>query len=119
MKDTIDKVSRIISKNLALSSQDLYLYSLAVFMRADEIYTFDGEFKTIINKMRTEIKCKSKKNMIIDDLKMYIPTINEEYLSLGKIELPEGKTINLPQLKELRRQNHFYDDKFVIFAPYM
>lgn len=90
MEHTID-ISQIVSRYVALGPVDLYLYSLGIFKRVDEIYTYDEEFRAIVNSI-----CNRNRNWsnvcdnIQNDLVEYIPSFRDEYEKEGKIDLPKG-----------------------------
>jgi len=90
IKDVI-KISKIITKYIALDSVDLYLYSLGIYLRADEIYTYDEEFRSIMNKVLTNSKWKTIRNNIQKDLIKFDESFKNEYKEKWKIKLPKGK----------------------------
>ena len=75
---------------MALEPVDLYLYASGIYLRADEIYTHDGEFRNIINDLRTNTDWKNIYNNIQQDLRTFIRSFEDEYQKEKKIYLPEG-----------------------------
>ncbi|KAF5083802.1 hypothetical protein DSECCO2_86050 [anaerobic digester metagenome] len=90
MRDTIDVISTIVSKHIALGSQDLYLYSLAIKCCCNEIITYDSDFRDTINQLRTREEYRSRKEAIIQEL-IQLDPYNLEFEDTGTISLPEGK----------------------------
>ncbi|MBA7635091.1 hypothetical protein ES703_42691 [subsurface metagenome] len=98
--DTIQdiiKIAKIVTRYVALEPVDLYLYASGIYLRADEIYTHDSEFRTIINKIYTDREWKNIYKNIQQDLKKYIrsfqeecKTYNEMYGEKKEIDLPKG-----------------------------
>ncbi|MCK4329184.1 hypothetical protein KAX02_05025 [candidate division WOR-3 bacterium] len=90
----IIKIAEIVTQYVALEPVDLYLYASGIYLRADEIYTHDSEFRTIINKIRTDEEWKNIYKNIQQDLrdleKEDIRSFEEEYKKEGKIYLPKG-----------------------------
>jgi len=96
----ITKIAKIITQYVALEPVDLYLYASSIYLRADEIYTYDTEFKTIINGIRTNIEWRNINNSIQQDLRKLIRQFQEEYNTYyendkkhkkeKKIDLPKG-----------------------------
>jgi DNA-binding cell septation regulator SpoVG len=83
---------------VVLEPVDLYIYALGIYLRADEIYTHDGEFREIIHNIHyVDREWKNIYEHIQQDLKEFIKPIQEEcktyYDKYGKdkkIVLPDG-----------------------------
>ena len=90
----IIKIAKIVTWYVALEPVDLYLYASGIYLRADEIYTRDGEFRIIINKILTDRGWRNIYDNIQQDLrdleKEDIRSFEEEYRKEGKICLPKG-----------------------------
>jgi hypothetical protein len=93
----IIKIAKIVTQYVALEPVDLYLYASGIDLRADEIYTCDNEFKTIINGIRTNIEWRNIYDSIQQDLRKFIRSFQEEcktyyekYKKEKKIDLPKG-----------------------------
>jgi len=90
----IVKIAKIVTQYVALEPVDLYIYASGIDLGADEIYTHDSEFRTIINKIRTDEEWKNIYKNIQKDLrdleKEDIRSFEEEYKKEGKIYLPKG-----------------------------
>ena len=90
----IIKIAKIVTRYVALDPVDLYLYASGIFLRADEIYTHDGEFRAIINKILTDRGWINIYDNIQQDLRDLgredIRSFEEEYKKEGKIYLPKG-----------------------------
>lgn len=90
LRDTI-KVSKVVVRHVALEPVDLYLYSLGIFKRADEIYTYDEELRVIINNIwHRNINWRDVCDNIKNDLREYILSFEDEYRKEKKISLPKG-----------------------------
>lgn len=85
----IIKIAKIVTRHVALEPVDLYLYASGIWLRADEIYTRDEEFRVIINKIRTDREWRNIYYNIQEDLRDIL-TFEEEYRKERKIGLPEG-----------------------------
>jgi hypothetical protein len=85
------KVSKVVTKYVSFGPVDLYLYASAIYLRT-EIYTYDNEFKSIINNIskRNGSNWESINKNIQSDLIKFIHTFSEELEKEGKIALPEG-----------------------------
>lgn len=83
----IASISHIISRYIALDPVDLYLYAIGILERADEIYTYDSEFRKIIHSVKSDggESWGNIRNSICRDLK-YIPSFREQ----SSIDLPDG-----------------------------
>ena len=90
----IIKIAKIVTRHVALEPVDLYLYASGIYLRADEIYTRDEEFRVIINKILTDKEWRNIYKNIQQDLrdleKEDIRSFEEEYRKEGKICLPKG-----------------------------
>ncbi|RLF94114.1 hypothetical protein DRN50_06045 [Thermococci archaeon] len=86
----IIKVAKIVTQYVALEPVDLYLYASAVYLRADEIYTHDKEFRTIINKILTDNEWRNIYNNVQQDLRKCTPSFEKEYEVENRIALPKG-----------------------------
>jgi len=86
----IMQISNLISKYVALESIDLYLYSAAIYLRANELYTHDKELKSIINNINNNSSWDRIKNGIISDLKNQFNEFKEEFERENNITLPSG-----------------------------
>lgn len=86
----IIKIAKIVTRYVALGPVDLYLYASGIHLRADEIYTIDGEFRDIINKIRTDGGWGTVYRNIQQDLRKFIRSFEDEYAKMGKIDLPKG-----------------------------
>jgi len=91
------EITRIISKYVALGPVDLYLYSLGVIERCDEIYTNDEEFRTIINYIHDKQESWQIINESIQEdlINLGNRFLNfghfvEEFKKEGEIKLPKG-----------------------------
>ena len=89
----IIEIAKIVARYVALEPVDLYLYASGIYLRADEIYTYDGEFRNIINDLRTNTDWKNIYNNIQQDLRTFIRSFEDEYQKEKKIYLPEGVRI--------------------------
>ena len=93
----IEKITKIVIRYIALEPVDLYIYASGIHLKADEIYTCDNEFKTIINGIRTNIEWRNIYDSIQQDLRKFIRSFQEEcktyyekYKKEKKIDLPKG-----------------------------
>ena len=93
----IIKIAKIVTQYVALEPVDLYLYASGIDLIADEIYTYDNEFKTIINGIRTNIEWRNIYDSIQQDLRKFIRSFREEcktyyekHKKEKKIDLPKG-----------------------------
>lgn len=86
----IIKIAKIVTRYVALEPVDLYLYASGIYLRADEIYTRDGDFKVTINSIRTNIEWKNIYNNIQQDLRKFIRSFEDEFQKEKKINLPKG-----------------------------
>ncbi len=86
----IIKIAKIVTRYVALGPVDLYLYASGIHLRADEIYTIDGEFRDIINKIRDDGEWETVYRNIQQDLRTFIWSFEDEYQKIGKIDLPKG-----------------------------
>jgi len=93
----IEKITKIVTRYIALEPVDLYIYASGIHLKADEIYTCDNEFKTIINSIRTNIEWRNIYDSIQQDLRKFIRSFQEEcktyyekYKKEKKIDLPKG-----------------------------
>ena len=93
----IIKIANIVTRYLALEPVDLYLYASGIYLRADEIYTRDEEFRAIINYLHNNIDWRNIYNDIQQDLRTFIQSFQEEcktyyeiYKKEKKIDLPKG-----------------------------
>lgn len=93
----IIKIAKIVTRHVALEPVDLYLYASGIYLRADEIYTRDVEFRAIINDLRTNRDWRNIYNNIQQDLRTFIRSFQEEcktyyemYRKEKKIYLPKG-----------------------------
>jgi hypothetical protein len=89
IRDIIE-IAKIVTRYVALGPVDLYLYASGIYLRADEIYTIDGEFRDIINKIRTDGGWGTVYRNIQQDLIKFIWSFEDEYQKIGKIDLPKG-----------------------------
>ncbi len=85
-------ISDIITRYVALDVIDLYLYASSIFIRANELYCHDIEFRGIVRNIQKENGQKWGKisKSIQNDLKDSFPWIKLEYDEKGMIALPEG-----------------------------
>ena len=88
----IIKIAKIVTQYVALESVDLYLYASGIDLRADEIYTYDEEFRKIINKIRPDREWKNIYENIQQELKKIIPSIQEECETSYEKDVMEKKT---------------------------
>jgi predicted nucleic acid-binding protein len=93
----IIEIAKIVTRHVALEPVDLYLYASGIDLRVDEIYTYDEEFREIINKIHPDREWRNIYENIQQDLKKVIRSFQEEcktyYEMYGKdkkICLPEG-----------------------------
>jgi len=88
----IIKIAEIVTRYVALEPVDLYLYASGIYLRADEIYSRDLEFRSIINKICTDIEWRNIRDNIQDDLRKFIKSFEDEHQKEGRIRLPKGVT---------------------------
>lgn len=74
----IIEITKRVLKYITLDPPDAYLYSCAIFLNADIIYTYDKEFRTIMNNIRNSQEWIDIKNNLMREFDIK--------------ELPEGKT---------------------------
>jgi len=93
----IIRIAKIVTRYVALEPVDLYLYASGIYLRVDEIYTRDEEFRVIINKIRTDSEWRNIYDDIQKDLRKFIRSFQEErktyyemYGKEKKIDLPKG-----------------------------
>jgi len=94
------KVTKLVTKHVSLDPVDLYLYTLGIYLRVDEIYTHDIEFRKIINKIRTDIGWRDVNKKIQQDLRKYLPAFAEEAKTYQDTHNNENKRINPQDLPE-------------------
>lgn len=63
----INEVTHLVNEYVVLESQDLYLYSLSIYMRVDEILTKDENFSNIIKSLQSGSSI-AKGDKIVEDL---------------------------------------------------
>ncbi|KPJ58780.1 MAG: hypothetical protein AMJ42_02650 [Deltaproteobacteria bacterium DG_8] len=95
----IIKIAKIIIRYVALEPVDLYLYASGIYLRADEIYTHDIEFKAVINKIRTDREWENINKNIQQDLRKFVRSFREECQTF-KEKYREEKKIDLQDLPE-------------------
>jgi len=86
----IIKIAKIVTRHVALEPVDLYLYALGIYLRADEIFTHDVEFKKTINSLISDGDWRNIYNNIQKGLIENIQSFKEEFEKNCKIELPKG-----------------------------
>ena len=87
----IISICRIVTKYVALTPVDLYLYSTAIRIRCNKIYTYDGEFKSIINNLyKKNGNWKTINDKITGQLITSFSSFKEEAEGTGNFPLPEG-----------------------------
>ena len=91
VKDIL-RISDIITRYVALDVIDLYLYASSIFIRANELYCHDIEFRWIVRNIQKENgeKWKNISRNIQNDLKNSFSWIELEFEEKGLIALPEG-----------------------------
>lgn len=88
----IVKTCELLLRYIVLEPVDLYLYALGVFLMVDDIYTYDQEFRKIINSIRSnrESGWDNTRHGIQEDLKNTFPKFKEEFESEKTIRIPKG-----------------------------
>jgi len=89
IKDIIN-IAKIVTRHVALEPIDLYLYASGIYLRADEIYTHDVEFREIINSICTNMEWRNIYNNIQQDLRKFGQSFEDESQKENKIALPKG-----------------------------
>jgi hypothetical protein len=87
----IIKIAKIVTRHVALEPVDLYIYASGICLRADVIYTHDGEFREIIHKIHyVDREWRNIYEHIQQDLRKFIQSFEDEYQKENKIVLPDG-----------------------------
>ena len=76
--DIVD-VSNILSRHLVLDPIDLYLYSCAVFAMVDEVWTYDGDLRILVEDITTNGHFQSQRGAMDVEL----ADLNEKFGSGG------------------------------------
>ena len=82
--DIVD-VSKILSRHLILDPIDLYLYSCAVFAMVDEVWTYDGDLRTLVEGITLNGHFESQRRAMDVDLS----SLNEKFAS-GEFTWPRA-----------------------------
>jgi len=85
-------ISDIITRYVALDVIDLYLYATCIYIRANELYCHDREFRWIVRNIQKENgkKWEEISKNIQNDLKAKFSSFRLEFEENGAIALPEG-----------------------------
>ena len=86
----IMETANAVMSNIMLNLPDAIIYGAALIAEADEFLTSDGELKTIINRLRTDVEMKPIKEKFIKDVAKQKPAISSGGTSFP-FTLPEGK----------------------------
>ncbi len=92
----IIEIAKIVTQHVALEPVDLYLYASGIDLKADEIYTYDEEFRKIINKIHPDREWGNIYGNIQQDLRTFIRSFKEEYKTYYEI-CGKEKEIDLPK----------------------
>jgi len=97
IRDIIE-IAKIVTQYVALEPVDLYLYASGIDLRADEIYTYDEEFRKIINKINIQQELKKTIPSIKEECETsYEKDVMEEKTDLSREEFILKKKIDLPR----------------------
>lgn len=85
-------LQQCLMKYILIESQDFLIYTTAILIGADEIYTTDVEFKNIINSIcnPSDDGWKRVRKEIGEKLVDVITSRAEEYRHMGKLTLPHA-----------------------------
>lgn len=85
-------IFNLLMRYILLGNIDMLIYAISLYLRANEIYTYDTEFRTIVNQIYHPSTQKWKKiaKHLEKDLINHFPSIKEEFDIYKEVKFPKG-----------------------------